>query len=309
MTVGEAIEGDVALSVVVATHDAAGVIEACLAALAAQSGAPAFEVVVADSSTDATPAIVRERFPWVRLLQFESPLALPELRGRGIAATRGAIVALLDPFAVAAPDWAAEVVRVHRRQAHPVVGGAVDLYRPAEASWARWAVYFNEYGLFMSPVERGETWIVPGCNLSYKRAALFDGATPRYPVFWKTFVNWELERSGAPPWLEPGVRVELNKPIAFVDFLATRALHGRCFAGMRVARSGAAVRLARALTTPAVPILQLWRWTAGFWPKRRHRLRFLSTLPAQFALFAVWAWGEARGYLGGTGRSCEQLHY
>ena len=36
----------------------------------------------------------------------------------------------------------------------------------------------------------GVTTIVPGCNVSYKRAALFEGDRPRFDVFWKTFVHW-----------------------------------------------------------------------------------------------------------------------
>jgi len=69
------------------------------------------------------------------------------------------------------------------------------------------------------------------------------------------------------------------------------------------------VRVWRAASTAAVPLLLLWRWSRGFWPKRRYRLRFLFTLPAQFVLFSVWAWGEACGYVAGVRRSCEQLFY
>jgi hypothetical protein len=58
-----------------------------------------------------------------------------------------------------------------------------------------------------------------------------------------------------------------------------------------------------------VPFLQLWRWSAVFWPKRSRRLRFIATLPAQLALFAMAAWGEACGYLRGSGRSCDNIYY
>lgn len=300
---------DIRLSVVIAAHNASAVIETCLNALAAQSATSMLEVILADSSTDATPDIVRRQFPQVRMLHFEAPLALPVLRGHGIAAARGAIIAILDPFSVTPIDWAEQVLAAHARQDHGVVGGAVDLYRAETASYARWATYLNEYGLFMSPVARGTTWILPGSNLSYKREVLFDGAAPRYPVFWKTFVNWELERGGSPLWLDPAVRVELNKPIAFRDFMRTRYDHGRCFAGMRVADSPTWMRAIRAASTVFLPPLLLWRWSIGFWPKGRHRGRFAATIPAQFALFAVWSAGEASGYLRGSGNSCEQLYY
>jgi glycosyltransferase involved in cell wall biosynthesis len=301
--------GGMQLSVVIAAHNAAAVISSCLAALGAQLGNVALEIIVADSSTDATPEIVGTRFPGVRLLHFEEPLTIPALRGRGIAAAEGTVIAILDPFSVAAPDWATQVMSAHGRQHHLVVGGAVDLYRAASASYATWARYLNEYGLFMSPVVRGVTWILPGSNVSYKRSALFDGLTPRYPVFWKTHANQVIESAGSALWLEPDVRVELNKPIPFSDFLRTRYHHGRCFAGMRVHGGSWTTRGVRAVSVVLVPLVLMGRWTRGFWPKRRRRMRFVATIPAQLALFSVWAWGEAWGYLRGTGRSCGQLFY
>lgn len=300
---------DIRLSVVIAARNAAGVIATCLRALSTQSAAATLEVILADCSTDATPDIVRREYPQVRLLHFDAPLALPSLRGHGIAAARGAIIAILDPFSVTPVDWAAQVLDAHTRNDHGVIGGSVDLYRAESASYSRWVTYLNEYGLFMSPVARGATWILPGSNLSYKREVLFDGTSPRYPVFWKTFVNWELEREGSALWLDPAVRVELNKPVAFRDFMRTRYHHGRCFAGMRVADSSAGMRAIRAASTVILPPLLLWRWSSGFWPKGHHRSRFLSTIPAQLALFAVWSIGEANGYLRGSGNSCEQLYY
>jgi hypothetical protein len=300
----------VALSVVIASHDAEDVIEACLHALALQRASIDLEVIVADSSMDRTAERVRNRFDWVQLLHSDEPLAVPALRGRGIAAARGEIIAIIDPFSIVTGDWAAAVVRAHGRQPHPVVGGAVDLHGADDASYADWALYLNEYGLFMSPVVEGETWILPGSNLSYKRAALFDADDrPRYPVFWKTYVNWELEGASSALWLDPAIRVELHKPIPFGDYLSTRYLHGRCFGGMRVAGAPAATRLLRAASTVAVPLVLLWRWTAGFWPKRRRRLRYVMSMPAQMALFTVWAWGEACGYLRGPRSCCDQLYY
>jgi hypothetical protein len=127
-------------------------------------------------------------------------------------------------------------------------------------------------------------------------------------VFWKTFVNSDIERGGSPLWLAGDVRVELNKPIPFRDFLRTRYDHGRCFGGMRE-QNGPVTRVARIASAGLIPMLLIWRWTRGFWPKRRHRLRYLFTLPAQFLLFAVWAWGEAWGYTSGAGDCCDRLHY
>jgi hypothetical protein len=161
----------------------------------------------------------------------------------------------------------------------------------------------------MPPNKAGPVSIVPGCNVSYKRAVLFDGDRPRYATFWKTFVNWESENQGHALRLDPAIHVDLNKPIPFLDFLGTRVLHGRCFAGMRVAGRPWPERAARAATTPLLPFLQFVRWTRVFWPKRTERARYALTAPLQLLLFAAWAWGEFCGYAFGPGDTCRRLHY
>jgi glycosyltransferase involved in cell wall biosynthesis len=297
------------LSVVIGSHDAAAVIDTCLEALESQRRGGEVEVIVSDSSTDGTPDRIRGRFPWVRLIHHDEPVALAGLRGRGIAAANGDLIAILDPYSVASSDWADQVIETHRRQSHPIIGGSVGLHRAETRSLAEWTLYFNEYALFLPPVVRGETWIVPGSNVVYKRRVLFDGNRPRYPIFWKTFANWDIERAGSPLWLEPAVHVDLNKPIPLGSFLRTRYDHGRCFAGIRVRDRGWPTRVLRVLSTPLVPPLLMWRWTRGYWPKRRYRGRFLLTVPAQLTLSAVWAWGEAWGYARGSGRCCDHIFY
>jgi glycosyltransferase involved in cell wall biosynthesis len=298
------------LTVVIASRNAPGPLAACLSALEPQAcGRAALQVIVADSSTDGTAQLVGERYPWVRLLQFDEPLTVPELRGRAIAAADSSIIAVLDPYSVPAPDWAERVLAAHATHAYLVIGGAVDLHEPESRRYAAWALYFNEYGLFMPPVVEGETWIVAGSNVSYKRAALFDGLTPRYPVFWKTFANEDAEAAGSPLWLDPGIVVSLNKPIPTADYLRTRYHHGRCFASMRVAGRPAFERLGRFLTAPLLPLILVARWSRGILPKRRHRLRFIATLPLQVAFFSSWAWGELCGYALGAGHACRRLHY
>jgi hypothetical protein len=296
------------LSIVLAAHDASAVMAQSLSALFALKGIEHIEVIVADSSTDSTPSIVR-RFPGLRLLHFDEPLTVPELRGRGIAASCGSVIAILDPFSIVAPNWIDAVMAAHEQCASPVIGGTVDLHQPVAQTLFAWAAYLNEYGLFMPPVSAGATDILPGCNLSYKRAALFDGDRPRFEVFWKTFVNWDIERGGRPLWLAPEVLVRLSKPVPFTDFLISRFDHGRCFAGMRAAGWNWPTRLLRASTAPMLPVIMLWRWGRRCWAKRRNRRKLIATLPLQVLLFGMWAVGEGWGYLRGTGRSCRRLFY
>lgn len=298
------------LSIVVGVHNAASVIAECLAALERQEGREQAEIIVSDSSTDSTPGIVRRDFPSVHLLHEDAPLTLPQLRGKGIAAARGDIIAIVDAYSIVDERWILETLRAHDTNPHVMIGGSADLHQACRGSVSAWAIYINEYGMFMPPVSTGETWILPGSNIAYKRHALFDEQErPRFDVFWKTFANWELEASGPPPLLVPGMAVRVRKPIPFFDFLRTRLDHGRCFGGMRVASRPISERLVRAASCPLVPFVLLYRWSAAYVAKGRRLDMFLLTLPMQALLFSAWAVGEFVGYLRGPGRACSRLFY
>jgi glycosyltransferase involved in cell wall biosynthesis len=297
------------LSIVIGVHNAASVIAECLTALEQQKDRDAAEIIVADSSSDETPEIVA-RFPAVRLLHVAAPLTLPQLRGKGIAAARGDIIAIIDPYSIVDADWIVGTLAAHTSHPHAVIGGSVDLHDASRRSLSAWTIYINEYGMFMPPVLHGETWILPGSNIAYKRHALFDEQNrPRFDVFWKTFANWDLEASGEPLLLVRGMGVRLRKPIPFWDFFSTRIDHGRCFGGMRVITSPIHVRVLRAASCPLIPFVLLWRWGRAYVVKGHRLDMFLLTLPLQLLLFGMWAVGEFMGYLRGPGRACTRLFY
>lgn len=294
---------------VIATHNAKQVITTCLTALAGQIDPRLDEIIIADSSNDGTPEVVNATLSAGKLIHFDDPLTIPQLRGRGIAASAGEIIAILDPYSIASPGWVEEVVKAHREHTNPVIGGTVDLYNEDRQGLLAWALYINEYGMFMSPAPEGEIEILPGSNISYKRHLLFDGKTPRHSEFWKTFVNRDTETSGAALWLAPTIHVRLWKPIPFLDFLRTRRDHGRCFAGMRSQSSSIFERFLRALSTPLLPFIFLRRWGKRYWARQRRQREFLLTLPLQFLLFGHWSLGEFVGYCFGANRSCQKLFY
>lgn len=297
------------LSIVIAANNPGPVIATCLSALEKQHQGDSAEIIVVVSSTDGTDAVIRERFPNVRLLHFNEPLSVPQLRGKGIAMARGEIIAILDPYSIANDRWISEVLRTHDERPNLAIGGVVDLYDAEKQDFLAWAIYINEYGMFMSPVLTGVAAILPGSNISYKREALFDGNSSPPQDFWKTFANWDIESAGSGLWLTNRVVVSLLKPVPFGDFLRTRFLHGRCFAGMRVYNAPTRERLIRALTAPLLPGVFLWRWGRNYWAKGRYRSKFLLTLPLQLLLFGNWAIGEFFGYCFGPGQSCRKLYY
>ncbi|MEZ5499954.1 MAG: glycosyltransferase family 2 protein [Steroidobacteraceae bacterium] len=296
------------LSVVIATCNAAAVIGKCLDALLLQQSA-SMEIVVADASTDDTAAIVAQDYPSVRLLRCPVENNVAQLRGRGIAACTGAIVAVIDPYCIVAPDWVEAVTRRQLQGRGGIVGGYVEPWRGESMTLSQWAIYFNEYGHFMLPMVAGESSVIPGSNVSYPRDLLFDDDKPRFAIFWKTFVNWQAAAAGVTPQLDPEMGVSLNKPIALLDFLLSRFFHGRCFAGMRAREESLSLRTLRAIGAPLVPLLLFWRLVSTVAPKRRHRWRFAFTCPLQLAFFTMWGIGEFVGYISGSGKACQHVRF
>jgi hypothetical protein len=297
------------LSVVIAAHNAATVIEDCLLALQAAAAGRNVEIIVADSSTDGTVTAIRERFPGVTVQHFAKPMAIPHLRGAGIAVTRGEIVALLDPYCIVGERWVSEIVRAHAQRPEPAIGGAVALDDEGQPGLVRWATYFAEYAGFVPPLQEGPGAELAGSNIAYKRRALGPSAAWPHTGFWKTFVNRQLQADGHTLWSDPGLLVTLRKPIPFAEFLRSRYHHGRCFAAMRVAGGRRSTRWLRAVTAFLLPVVALWRQTCSIWPKARYRAKFVMSMPLLFLFHANWAWGELWGYLQGPGRSCEQLFF
>src|SRR5688572_26804803 len=97
-------------SVVIPTWNGAHLLPDCLDTLRAQTYGP-LEVVVADgASADGTAALLRDRYPEVRLVQLLSNRGFSGNVNAGIRAARGEHILLLNNDAQADPDWVAASV-------------------------------------------------------------------------------------------------------------------------------------------------------------------------------------------------------
>jgi O-antigen biosynthesis protein len=100
------------LSVVVTTHDGRAVLGECLEALLAQTRTPDELLVVDDASAGGSDAgFVHERFPRVRTLSLPRNLGHAGAAAAGVAATKGAFVALVNNDGVPDPDWCEQALR------------------------------------------------------------------------------------------------------------------------------------------------------------------------------------------------------
>lgn len=102
------------VSVIIVNYNGRHFLPACLDALRAQNyPRDHFEVIVSDNgSTDSSLELLRDEYPWVRVLANESNLGFASGNNVAIRVARGHFIVLLNNDTAPAPEWLAELVAV-----------------------------------------------------------------------------------------------------------------------------------------------------------------------------------------------------
>jgi glycosyltransferase involved in cell wall biosynthesis len=285
------------LSVVIASVNGMPYLGDCLDSL--ERNAPEAEVVVADWTDQETRRAVAERWPGVKLISFDQPMAVPELRAAGIAAAHAPYVAVIEDHCVVRDGWARRLLDAHG-DGRSVVGGPVS--NKADRRIRDWAAFFCEYSEHMEPLPSGPTDSLTGMNVSYDRQAISAMDDLLREGRWETWLHPRLLDSGFELYSDGGATLDHAKDFGFRDFMSQRYHYARSHAGMRNPELGWK-RAVYVLGSPAL-VPMLYRRIAGnVMRKKRHRGRFLLATPLILLYLAVWAAGEAVGYAFGGGRS------
>jgi len=113
------------ISVVIPHLDQASPLARCLASLARQNYSGKFEIVVVDNGSGELPRKTVARFPNARLEQEATPGPGPA-RNRGVACSRGEILAFTDADCTVDEGWLAAIAaRLQDPQAKRILGGDV----------------------------------------------------------------------------------------------------------------------------------------------------------------------------------------
>jgi len=285
------------LSVVVASVNGLPYLAACLDAL--ERHAPEAEVVVADWTNDATRGFVRQRWPGVKLLSFDEPMSVPELRAAGIFAAQAPHVAVIEDHCDVRPGWASGLIAAHGA-GHAVVGGSI---RNARTRRLRdWAAFLCEYSAFMEPADAGVVRGLPGMNVSYDRPALAAIDDLLREGRWENWLHPRLRERGFELWCDPTIVLEHAKDFGFFEFVSQRYHYSRSYAGTRNTELGRR-RFLYALGSPLLIPLAYARIARNVRARPGYRPEFRRATPLILVYTAVWAFGEAIGYIFGGGRS------
>ena len=285
------------LSVVIASVNGMPYLGECLDSL--ERRAPEAEVIVADWTDTETRRQVAKRWPQVRLLSFEEPMAVPELRAAGIAAATAPHVAVIEDHCVVRDGWAQRLLDAHR-SGHAVVGGPIR--NGATRRIRDWAAFFCEYSEHMEPGPTGPVPSLVGMNVSYDRGAIRAMEELLREGRWETWLHPHLQSSGFELYSDGSARLDHVKDFGFREFVSQRYHYARSHAGMRNPELGWK-RIVYCVGSPALVPLLYARIARNVLGKRRNRKEFALATPLILLYIGIWAYGEAVGYAAGGGRS------
>jgi hypothetical protein len=290
------------LSVVVVALNPTAMLERCLAALAQQAATEAVEILVVGHRRPYDEHVTRlqQRFPQVQWMATPPQYTIPQQRSWGMGQSRGEIIALLEDDCVVNEDWCASILAAHQ-EAYVAIGGPIE---PGDyKKGLDWAVFFCEYGRFMTPFA-GPVSALPGNNVAYKKTAL--SSINHDEGFYDIFVHWQWQQQGEILFADPKLIVHNINAWSYMNTLRMAYHHGRAFAGMRVAGWPAWRKLLYASAVLFLPLLQVMRSVKNVRRRRRYARALVQALPWIGLFSASWAAGELLGYLCGAGGSVAQ---
>jgi GT2 family glycosyltransferase len=289
-----------AATVVIPSYNAQATIEATLTLVMAQDFDEPYEVIVVDSSSDDTPAIVSREFPQVRLIRRDRQTDPGTARNLAIARARGEIIACLDADCVAPKDWLRRLVAA-QRAGHTIVGGSVENGNPNRA--LAWAGYLGEFREFIPIGNARLVRHLPTCNIAYHRSifARFGGfPTSFYPQEDLLF-HWRLSQQGVPIWFDPDIAVAHTHRAEWRAYLRHQRRIGHITAQVLELTGQEGAFLARApmlatLAAPVLPLVKFLRTVTHFinWQPNTIRHHW-AALPLLLAGLYAWVIGFVAG--------------
>jgi glycosyltransferase involved in cell wall biosynthesis len=289
------------ISVVVPVRHAERTIARTVEALLDQCGELEAEVIAVVSAEDHPSREALRVFagrPEVQVIEMPGRRSAPELRGEGVRAARGRLVAITEDHCQFSEGWLATMREILDQREVAAAGGPVENGRTGGV--LDWAIYFSRYLGSMPPVGLGSVAGLPGNNACYRREVLERFRSLYRDGLWEHEFNRELVAYGYLLWQDPRLVVAHHKPYRFSPYLALRYRHARCFGGREPGGLG------RVLAAPLVPVLLALRAVQTIRRKKRRQKEFLLSLPALLLCYLVWFWGELVGRVAGPGQSCSQ---
>ncbi len=287
-------------SIVIPSYQSAQTIAACLKAVFQQNVDVPFEVIVVDSSSDETAAIIRRQFPQVRLINLAQQTFPGPARNLGVQQAQGQIIVFLDADCIPNPDWLARMIAAHQA-GYAIVGGAV--LNGAPNSRVAWAGYISEFREYLPQGKARLVTHIPTCNISY-RAEIFrryGGFPDEYYPQEDLIFNWMLGKQGEAIFFDPAIQVRHLHRTRFSAFMLHQRRIGQVTALVlrHTDLPGSQLARRKCLALCGLPLITGLKFMRTLKVFLRWRASSVWQQPAAWLLAAIglsaWALGFASG--------------
>lgn len=289
-------------SVIIPSYNSESTIVACLESVLNQDLAEPFEVIVVDSSSDRTPALVQQHFPMVHLIHREQRMGSGTARNLGVAIARGDILAFTDSDCIVESDWLRRMCERHDQFPDcAAVGGPIVNGNPE--SLISWAGYLAEFSESLPHKFDREVNHIPTSNLSFKKYVFEQyGHFPGDGIVKGVdrLFNWRIRRKGEKILYACDIRVAHCHRIKLKDYLVHQFAIGRATVQIlrRTDLPGNSVIGHQYLAVLLLPGFLLAKLTCTFYRLWRwHPRAYLDLFPAfPFLLVGLLWWLSGMAY-------------
>jgi hypothetical protein len=289
-----------ALSVVVVSFSGSALLQECLASLISQPDFRQMDVHIVTKKKEGDTQGYGKEFPNIFWHVVAANETVPRMRTVGFMESKADLVALLEGDCTVGPQWCSSILEAHK-SCNIAVGGAIE---PGDYSRGiDWAVYYCEFGRFLSPLS-GVVAALPGTNVSYKKSAIDleeikDG-------FYEVFLHSRWQDTGVELYAADGMMVTNNGSWLPGDCVSVPFHHGRAYAARRFGTGYGPRRVISGLLAIVLPLVKTLRTLREVTSRCRTELPLLKALPWIVVFYSCWSVGEFFGYLTGPGQSIEK---
>ena len=222
------------VSIIIPIYNGEETIRACLDALGAQDYKN-FEIIVVDSSSDCTPRIVGDAYPFVRLFHFEGRLSCGEARNIGIQESRGEFLLFVDVSIILDREYVSHALDFFANHAE-VMGICGSIACSPEAGVIRTVDCLLEFYRWLDyQKELADTeCLLGGCMMARKEIFVMDRFLDTHRHGEDVLFSLQAAKKGYRLVFLPSLRsLFLNKRKTFLAFLIHQFEVGRGSAAVR----------------------------------------------------------------------------
>lgn len=278
-------------SVVIPSYNSEQTIMPCLASVCNQDLTVPYEVIVVDSSSDATPALIRDHYPTVRMIRRNQRVGIGPAKNLGIEVAQGELVAVTGSDCIVSPSWLRQMEELHAWfPGYAAVGGPI--INGNSQGTVSWTGYLAEFSEFL-PREGSvrESTHIPSGNISYKRYVFerYGGFPEEIVKHVDLLFHWRICQRGERLLFDPTIRVAHCHRIYLGDYLYHQLDIGRgtVQALRRTNLPGSTLVRYRLLASVFLPALPLVKFTRSSYRFLRWQPKALWKMPLIFPLFAL----------------------